>query len=91
MFPHRQRKLQRERLSLLKLTARRMEARHWYDLAEAVMSHQPEKLWLWGPGRSLTTGIIPRRLRWGEATPSRGRGNNEITQAADWKELKWVL
>lgn len=79
MFPQLQRKLERERLSLIKLTARRMEARRWDDLDDKFVSHQPEEPWLWGPGRSLTTGIIPMSLSWGEATPSRRRGNNEIT------------
>ena len=52
---------------MLKLTARRMEARHWDDLADKFVSHQPEELWLWGPGRFLTTGTIPMSMSWGEA------------------------
>lgn len=64
MFSHLQGKLERGRLSLLSLTTRRMEARHWDDLADKTMSHQPEELWLWGPGRTLTTEMIPMNPSW---------------------------
>lgn len=47
MFSHCEGKLEREMLSSLKLAARRMEATHWDGLADKVMSHQPEQLWLW--------------------------------------------
>lgn len=43
---HLQRKLEREMLSLLKLTARRMKARHWDALDDKIVSHQLEDLWL---------------------------------------------
>lgn len=44
-----------------------------------------------GPGRPLKTEIIPMSLSWGEAALTRGRGNNEIIKAADWKKPKWVI
>lgn len=33
----------------------------------------------------------PNESELGEAAQSRGRGNNEIIKAADWKEPKWVI
>ena len=66
-----------------------MEARHWDVLAEKVVSHQPEELV--ALGRSLITGTIPMSLSWGEAAPFREKRNNEIIQAADRKEPKWII
>lgn len=69
-FCHQPGKLEREMLSLLKATARRMEARHWDDLADKVVSHQPEELWLWVLGDPSRHIIIPMSLSWGEAAPT---------------------